>query len=80
VTGAPARDQIGLFSSCLPGWNARRVIDVAAAGYQRGFSIDHLSAKPTRDRSRSETEPLRRLLERRNKSTQNGGASSPASA
>lgn len=35
---------------------------LAAAGYRRGFSIDHLSGRPTRDRLRSETERLRALL------------------
>jgi sugar phosphate isomerase/epimerase len=35
---------------------------LAAAGYRGGFSIDHLSGKPTRDRLRSETEELRALL------------------
>ena len=35
---------------------------LAAAGYRGGFSIDHLSGRPTRGRLRSETEGLRALL------------------
>jgi sugar phosphate isomerase/epimerase len=53
---------------------------LAAAGYRRGLSIDHLSGRPTRDRLRTETEQLRKLLERTNNSSQKGGASSPATA
>jgi sugar phosphate isomerase/epimerase len=37
-----------------------------AAGYQGGFSIDHLSARPTRERLRAETQHLRTLAGRRN--------------
>jgi sugar phosphate isomerase/epimerase len=53
---------------------------LATAGYRGGLSIDHLSAKPTRDRLQMETEQLRKLLERMNNTTQKGGASSPATA
>jgi sugar phosphate isomerase/epimerase len=35
---------------------------LAAAGYRGGFSIDHLSGRPTPRRLRAETEGLRALL------------------
>jgi sugar phosphate isomerase/epimerase len=61
---------------------------LAAAGYQGGYSIDHLSGKPTRGRLRSETEALRALLRdgsspaarAANGSTEKGARPSPASA
>jgi sugar phosphate isomerase/epimerase len=52
---------------------------LASTGYRHGLSIDHLSAKPTRERLRIESEELRALLALTNNSTQNGGAPSPAS-
>jgi sugar phosphate isomerase/epimerase len=52
---------------------------LAASGYRRSLSIDHLSARPTRDRLRIETEQLRALMEQTNNSTRKRGATSPAS-
>jgi sugar phosphate isomerase/epimerase len=58
-----------------------------AAGYRGGFSIDHLSGRPTRDRLRLETERLRALLSAgspspaaTSDSTEKGVVPSPASA
>jgi sugar phosphate isomerase/epimerase len=61
---------------------------LAAAGYRGGYSIDHLSGKPTRGRLQSETEALRALLGdasvdgggATNDSTEKGATPSPASA
>jgi sugar phosphate isomerase/epimerase len=61
---------------------------LAAAGYRGGYSIDHLSGKPTRGRLRSETEALRGLLRdasspagsAANDSIEKGATPSPASA
>jgi sugar phosphate isomerase/epimerase len=61
---------------------------LAAAGYRGGYSIDHLSGKPTRARLRSETEALRALLGdssakaggATNDSTEKGATPSPAGA
>ena len=61
---------------------------LAGAGYRGGYSIDHLSGKPTRGRLRSETEALRALLRNAsppagraaNGSTEKGATPSPASA
>jgi len=58
------------------------------AGYQGGYSIDHLGGKPTRGRLRSETEGLRALLggaagtagPARHDSTEKGAEPSLASA
>ena len=61
---------------------------LAAAGYEGGYSIDHLGGKPTRGRLRSETEGLRALLGdasataggSAHNSTEKGATPSPASA
>jgi sugar phosphate isomerase/epimerase len=61
---------------------------LAAAGYRGGYSIDHLSGKPTRGRLRSETEALRALVRdasapagpAAHSSTKGGATPSPASA
>jgi sugar phosphate isomerase/epimerase len=61
---------------------------LAAAGYRGGYSIDHLSGKPTRGRLRTETEELRALLgvassapgPATNDSTEKGATPSPANA
>jgi sugar phosphate isomerase/epimerase len=61
---------------------------LAAAGYQGGYSIDHLSGKPTGGRLRTETVALRALLAdastpagpATNDSTEKGATPSPASA
>lgn len=61
---------------------------LTAAGYRGGYSIDHLSGKPTRGRLRSETVALRALLadasspagRATNDSTEKGVPPSPASA
>jgi sugar phosphate isomerase/epimerase len=57
------------------------------AGYRGGFSIDHLSGRPTPHSLRVETEGLRALLSAASRSvaapydsTEKGGAPSPASA
>jgi sugar phosphate isomerase/epimerase len=61
---------------------------LAAAGYRGGFSIDHLSGRPTRGRLRSEIEGLRALLSEAlvrlevhtSDATEEGATRSPASA
>lgn len=61
---------------------------LSAAGYRRGYSIDHLGGKPTRGRLRSETEELRALLHDASvsaagaarDSTEKGATPSPARA
>jgi sugar phosphate isomerase/epimerase len=57
---------------------------LTAAGYRGGYSIDHLSGKPTRNRLRIETEGLRALLASASGAThdsvEKGATPSPASA
>jgi len=43
VSGEPQTGRIGLFSACLPGWDSRRVIDVAAS---LGFSAIEWGSGP----------------------------------